>query len=220
MGIYDVPSEELIKRVAAELEKNEHVKAPEWAPFVRTSVHKERQPTQDNWWHLRSASILRKLFMHGPIGVNKLRIAYGGRKNRGHKPERFYRASGNILRTILQQLEKAGLAKQAEKDNYKGRIITPQGHALLESVSTAIIKDQGIEFKEKPKEDLPIKEEKKAKKRKKTAKKKTAKKTTKKTKKTSVKEAPEKTEEKKTAPKEPPQEPAKAAPAEETNGKQ
>lgn len=215
MGIYDVQAEQLIKGVAQELEKDENIQAPEWSPFVKTSVHKERQPTQDNWWYLRSASILRKIFMHGPVGVNKLRIKYGGRKNRGNQPEQFFRASGNIIRKVLQQLEKAGLAKQAEKDNYKGRIITPKGHALLEKVSSEILKEQNIEFKEKPKGELPIKDEKKAKKKakKKTTKKKAVKKTAKKTTKTAKTE--DKPAEKTTEPTE-----VKKAPAEENNGKQ
>ena len=104
MAIYDVQAEELIKRVAVELEKEDAMQPPEWVHFVKTGGSRERQPSQDNWWHIRSASVLRKIFIKGPIGVSKLRVVYGGKKNRGNKPEAFYPASGNILRKILQQL--------------------------------------------------------------------------------------------------------------------
>jgi ribosomal protein S19E (S16A) len=44
-------------------------------------------------------------------------------------------ASGNILRKILQQLEKAGLAKQAEVSGHKGRIITPKAASLINTAA-------------------------------------------------------------------------------------
>lgn len=191
MAIYDVQAEELIKRVAQKLEEEEVVQPAEWAHFVRTGASRDRRPTQENWWHIRSASILRKIFMKGPIGVSKLRVEYGGRKNKGVQPEEFYPASGNIIRKILQQLEKSGLAKQADREGYKGRVVTPKGHALLESISAEIMKEKGIELKEKPKTELPKKKTGKKTAKKKTTKKKAAKKTVK-------KEAEEKAEKKTT----------------------
>ena len=84
------------------------------------------------------------------------------------QPETFCKASGNIIRKVLQTLEKTGLAKQGEKGGYKGRIVTPKGHAILEEAASAILKEKGIELKAKPKTELSTK--------KKAAKKKTAKK--------------------------------------------
>ena len=55
--------------------------------------------------------MLRKLYMNGPVGVSQLRKEYGGRKRRGVRPAHFAKAGGNIIRTILQQLEQAGLAR-------------------------------------------------------------------------------------------------------------
>ena len=125
----------LIQRTAVELEKLPELAPPAWASFVKTGVHKERPPSQDNWWHIRAASILRKVALLGPIGTNKLRVLYGGRKNRGHKPDRFRQGSGNIIRTILQQLQMAGLVKETDIRGHKGRIITPKGQSLLDKVT-------------------------------------------------------------------------------------
>jgi small subunit ribosomal protein S19e len=50
-----------------------------------------------------------------------LKRKYGGKKNRGHKPEKRFDGSGNIIRKILQQLEKAGLIEQKAIRVHKGR---------------------------------------------------------------------------------------------------
>ena len=131
-SVQEVDSQELIKRAARGLEKMEEMKPPEWATFVKTGVHKERPPLQREWWWLRSASVLRKAYISNRIGVTKLRKAYGGRKNRGHKPERKERASGSVIRKILQQLEVAGFLKS---ENRKGRFITPKGQSFLDGVA-------------------------------------------------------------------------------------
>jgi len=134
--VFDVKADELIARTAKELQ----VQAPEWAKFVKTGTSKDRPPVDPNWWNIRSAAILRTIYLRGPVGVNKLRIKYGGKKNRGYKPERFMKGSGSIARKSLQQLEKAGLIIQAQKGTHKGRVVTPAGKKLLDSIATQIKK--------------------------------------------------------------------------------
>lgn len=126
---------QLIKKLAEQLKKNEAIKQPDWAAFVKTGMHVERPPTQADWWYTRTAAVLMSVEKLGPVGVEKLRVKYGGRKNRGHKPEHFYKGSGNILRKALQQLEKAGLIKQTVKDGHKGRVLTPQGRSLIDKTA-------------------------------------------------------------------------------------
>ena len=104
MSIYDVPTDKLLQKTSEALKKIEVITPPAWAGFVKTGMSKSRPPVQDDWWFLRAASILRKIMHFGPIGVSKLRNQYGGRKNRGVKPDKFYKGSGNIIRKILQQL--------------------------------------------------------------------------------------------------------------------
>ncbi len=132
--IYDVDANALIEKAAQELKKVESVKMPKWALFVKTSHSKERPPENHEWWYFRTASVLRKVYMKGPVGVSKLRTKYGSKKNRGHMPEHRYRASGKILRSILQQIEKAGFVSQVDKKGRKGRFITPKGKAFLDGV--------------------------------------------------------------------------------------
>ncbi|MEM5872086.1 MAG: 30S ribosomal protein S19e [Candidatus Aenigmatarchaeota archaeon] len=133
--IKDVEADKLIENLAKELEKIEVMKPPEWAKFVKTGVSRERPPQQKNWWYIRSASVMRKLYLKGPIGVSRLRRIYGSRKRRGHKPEHKYPGSGAIIRNILKQLEKAGFVK-TEKG--KGRVLTPKGKAFMKEIAQKI----------------------------------------------------------------------------------
>jgi small subunit ribosomal protein S19e len=137
----EVPADRLIERLARVLKEqySAHVKPPAWAFYVKTGVHKEKPPSDPNWWYTRAASILRKLYKSGePIGVGTFRIIYGGRQNRGSAPEHFRKGSGSIARKILQQLEKAGLVKQ---EPGKGRVLTPQGRSLLDRVAKEIFEE-------------------------------------------------------------------------------
>ena len=131
--IYDTNTQELIKKAANALK--EKIKAPEWSMFVKTGVAKERPPVDRDWWYMRAASILRKIYLFGPIGTNKLRVKYSSRKNRGYVPEKTFSGSGKIIRVILQQLEKEELLKKAEKGVHKGRIITPKGKSFLDKLA-------------------------------------------------------------------------------------
>lgn len=134
--IHDIEPNKLIEAVAKDLEAT--VKMPEWAQFVKTGAHVERVPTQKNWWQLRAASVLRTVALKGPIGVSKLRVKYGGRKNMGNAPDHFVKAGGKIIRTVLQQLEEAKLIKQDSRGVHKGRVITGAGYTLLNGAAKKI----------------------------------------------------------------------------------
>jgi small subunit ribosomal protein S19e len=162
--MHDVPVNALIEEVAKDLQKVDAIKAPEWAEYAKTGVHKERPPAREDWWFMRCAAVLRSVRRLGPVGVNKLRTKYGGRKRRGHKTEHFYKGSGNVLRKALQQLEAAGLIKKGEKGVHKGRIITPQGVSLIDKAAVRLYKPRDKapkeEKKEAPKPEAKPKEEK------------------------------------------------------------
>ena len=136
----EVPADLLIRRVAEKLKREfEQVKPPQWAFFVKTGVHKERPPQDPDWWYVRAASILRKLYKSGePIGIETFRTIYGGRQNRGVAPERFRKGSGSIVRKILQQLEAAGLVNTIPG---KGRVLSPKGRSLLDRTAKEIMKE-------------------------------------------------------------------------------
>ncbi len=137
--IYDVQPNNLIQEAAVQLKSNKKVIAPDWSVFVKTGASRERPPSNPDWWYMRAASMLRKVYTLGPIGTSKLTRHYGGRKNNGMAPDHFMAGSGKIVRTILQQLEKSKLIEQ-RKEKGKGRIITAEGRSFLDGVAGKLLK--------------------------------------------------------------------------------
>ena len=130
----EINPDKLVSGLAAVLKEKGAVNPPQWSEFVKTGVHAERPPENPDWWFVRAASVLRQVYMRGPIGVGKLRNWYGGRKKRGSRPERHRRAGGKIIRTCLQQLEAAGLIIKEGP----GRKITPKGQSLMDKVAASL----------------------------------------------------------------------------------
>jgi len=138
-NVKDVPAQIMIAEIAKDLKNNKKVLAPDFAKFVKTGSNREKAPQDKDWWYVRMASILRKVAINDKTTVNSLRTYYGGKKNRGVKPEIFKKAGGKIIRVCLQDLEKLGfVTKSAEK---KGRVITPQGQKYLDKIATEILKN-------------------------------------------------------------------------------
>lgn len=138
--VYDVDPQQLIEQAAEALEQDyDDVELPEWARYVKTGVEKERPPRQENWWFLRSAAVLRKVYKDGPLGTEKLRTMFGGKHRRGHAPEHFNKASGKVIRTMLQQLEAAGLVEEQEG---QGRTITADGQSFLDNLSHEVANNE------------------------------------------------------------------------------
>ncbi len=128
--MFDVKQEKLVEALGEELK--DEIEMPEWAQFVKTGVNRERPPVEDDWWFVRAGSILRQVELKGPIGVSKLRYKYGGKeKDTGVEPGEFKKSSGKVVRTILQQLEDAGLVEKGQKGVHKGRVTTSDGQSFI-----------------------------------------------------------------------------------------
>ncbi|MEL9940120.1 MAG: 30S ribosomal protein S19e [Ignisphaera sp.] len=137
--VKDVPADMLIRKLAEYLKGNvPAVKPPSWAMFSKTGSHRERVPDDPDWWYMRAAAILRKLYLaEEPLGVGTFRTVFGGLKRRGSAPPHFRKGGGSNIRKILQQLEKAGLVRKTDK----GRVISDEGRRLLDTLALEIFKD-------------------------------------------------------------------------------
>jgi small subunit ribosomal protein S19e len=138
-SVYDLTPQEFNLKLAEALKNIPEFKEPEWAKFVKSSPSKQRPIEDENFWHKRAASILRQIYRKRIVGVNRLRTKYGSKKNRGMKPERFMRAGGKIIRTVLQQCDKAGFTEtikeiKGTKEKRMGRKLTPMGKKFLEEL--------------------------------------------------------------------------------------
>jgi small subunit ribosomal protein S19e len=134
---YDVPADMLIGRLAEAL-KQEDIPAPSWIPFVKTGAHADKPPQNRDWWHIRCASILRKIYLHGPIGINGLRNDYGGGKPSGYGAAHHKDAGGAIIRNAIHGLEKLGYLEKVER---KGRVVSKQGMQKLDRLATEILNE-------------------------------------------------------------------------------
>ena len=136
--VYDVPADIFVNRLS-EILKNEDITVPEWASFVKTGTHAEKPPQNPDWWHIRCASILRKIYFHGPASVNELRSMYGGGRPVGYGAAHHKYAGGAIIRNAIHGLEKLGYVVNVEK---KGRMLTKQGTQKLDRLATEILKEK------------------------------------------------------------------------------
>jgi small subunit ribosomal protein S19e len=141
--VYDVPAEDLIQVIAVELKKYNKITPPEWAGYVKTGSFKQHGPQNPDWWFVRCASVLRKVYVSGPIGTSHLRKAYGGLRRGRNRPEKSTKASGAVIRKALQQLESEGLITSSRP----GRIISAKGRSLLDKFSATLVKEKFPELK-------------------------------------------------------------------------
>ncbi len=133
---YDVPAQKLIPKAAEALKQVDAIKPPAWAKFAKTGVCSERPPEQKDWWYLRSAAVLRKIYISGPIGIRHLCKAYGKKKSLGVRPATVYPSSGSVMRKVVQQLEKSGFISRIERGKRTlGRRVTPKGQKFLDGIS-------------------------------------------------------------------------------------
>jgi small subunit ribosomal protein S19e len=140
VAVQEVEARKLVAKLKEELKAVESIKPPEWIAFAKSGSGRERPPIQKDFWYIRSASVLRRIYLNGPIGVEKLKTFYGSRKRRGTKPARFRKASGSILRKILQQLEAAGFVEKLDKKGVKGRKISATGKKFLDKAAYEVSK--------------------------------------------------------------------------------
>jgi len=122
------------KSLAEALKKEESFEVPEWANFVKSGSNRERPINEEDFWFKRAASILRQIYIREVVGVQRLRTRYGGRKDRGQKPDKFIKSGGKIIRLILQQAEEAGFVEK-ETGKKKGRKLTSKGKEFLEKIA-------------------------------------------------------------------------------------
>ena len=138
-SVYELHAQEYNKKLAEALKKVPEFKEPEWLKFVKSAPSKERPIDDPDFWYKRCASILRQVYKKGILGVNRLKTKYGSKKNRGYAPEQFKKASGKIIRVILQQTDAAGLTQIAKeikgvRSKKPGRELTTKGKDFMEAI--------------------------------------------------------------------------------------
>ena len=133
-NVYDVEATELVQLVASRLKGK--IKKPEYIDYVKSGSGKERQPSDPDFWYIRTASILRQIYLNGPVGVSTLRTRYGSRKDHVVHRHHHVPASGSIISDAIKELEALKYVKKTKS----GRVITPEGKSFLDKLSNEISK--------------------------------------------------------------------------------
>ncbi|XP_074277698.1 small ribosomal subunit protein eS19x-like [Silene latifolia] len=138
-AVKDVSPHDFVKAYASHLKRSGKMELPHWTDIVKTGKHKELAPYDPDWYYIRAASIARKVYLRGGIGVGGFRRIYGGSQRNGSRPRHFCMSSGSVARHILQQLQSINII---EIDPKGGRKITSSGQRDLDQVAGRIGADE------------------------------------------------------------------------------
>ncbi|KAL4303409.1 hypothetical protein GQ457_10G015870 [Hibiscus cannabinus] len=100
---------DFVKAYAAHLKRSGKIELPSWTDIVKTGKFKELPPYDPDWYFIRAASMARKIYLRGGLGVGAFRRIYGGAKQNGSCPHHFCKSSGSVARHILQQLQNVNI---------------------------------------------------------------------------------------------------------------
>ncbi|KAK4253171.1 hypothetical protein QN277_010771 [Acacia crassicarpa] len=134
--VKDASPHEFVKAYAAHLKRSGKMEPPEWIDIVKTARFKELAPYDPDWYYIRAASMARKIYLRGGLGVGAFQRIYGGSKRNGSRPPHFCKSSGAIARHILHELQNMNII---EADPNGGRRITPSGRRDLDQVTGRIV---------------------------------------------------------------------------------
>merc|ERR550514_1964214 len=110
--VKDVEAAKFITSFAQHLKRQGRFEIPKWADVVKTGRAKELPPNDPDWLYVRTASMVRKIYIRGGSGVGGFRKVYGTQQRRGTQKKLFVKGPGKIIRYIFQQLEEMGLVEQ------------------------------------------------------------------------------------------------------------
>merc|ERR1712087_1004809 len=110
--VKDVEADKFITAFAQHLKRQGRFEIPKWADVVKTAKFKELPPNDPDWLYVRTASMVRKIYIRGGSGVGAFTKVYGKQQRRGTCTNKFSKGSGKICRYILQKLEEMGLVEQ------------------------------------------------------------------------------------------------------------
>jgi len=137
--VKDVGAAAFITAFADHLKNKQEFEVPVYADIIKTGIHKDHSPYDDDWFYVRAAAIARQVYIHRGIGVGALRRHFGGAQRRGTRRQKFVKGSGGLIRNILQQLENL---EYVERDNLGGRIVTDEGQGALDQVANSVFNNE------------------------------------------------------------------------------
>merc|ERR1719277_1481211 len=97
--VKDVEAHKFIKAFSQHLKRQGRFEIPKWADVVKTGIGRELPPLDPDWIYIRTASVVRKIYIRGGVGVGGLRTKYGTKKRRGTSRMFSPKAQGKFCAT-------------------------------------------------------------------------------------------------------------------------
>uniref|UniRef100_A0A2L2Z8N8 Ribosomal protein S19 n=1 Tax=Parasteatoda tepidariorum TaxID=114398 RepID=A0A2L2Z8N8_PARTP len=76
-SVNDVNLHDFVKALSAHFKMSGKLKVPEFVDVVKTGMHTELAPYDEDWLYTRCASVARHLFIRSPACVGALTKIYG-----------------------------------------------------------------------------------------------------------------------------------------------
>mmetsp|Transcript_33595 Transcript_33595/g.24630 ORF Transcript_33595/g.24630 Transcript_33595/m.24630 type:complete len:149 (+) Transcript_33595:35-481(+) len=137
--VRDVPAAKFIAAYADVLKNNDKFIVPKWVDTVKTGVHKELAPYDPDWYYIRAAAVIRKIYLRPGTGVGALQKRFGGAYRRGARPSVHQDAASGIIRSVLRSFDELKLTEETEKG---GRKISRTGQQALDLVAHQVAYDE------------------------------------------------------------------------------
>jgi len=144
--VKDVPAQQFVSELAAHFKKSQKLELPEWHDLIKTGAYKQLCPQDPDWYYIRAAAVVRKIYLRGGIGIGAFSKIYGGSVNNGSAPAHHAKAARGLHRHILQQLQNISLVNK--KKEKKGRYITKEGQRELDTIAAQIVAKRPAVFKQ------------------------------------------------------------------------
>mmetsp|Transcript_7254 Transcript_7254/g.7951 ORF Transcript_7254/g.7951 Transcript_7254/m.7951 type:complete len:150 (+) Transcript_7254:46-495(+) len=133
--VRDVEPAKFINAYADVLKNNDKFHVPKWVELVKTGVHKELAPYDPDWYFVRAAATIRKIYLRPGSGVGALAKRFGGGFRRGARPVKHQDSATGIIRAILLALDDLKLTEKTENG---GRRVTKIGQQALDLIANQI----------------------------------------------------------------------------------
>lgn len=75
--VKDVSAADFIRGYADWLKKNNKLDIPAWTTFIKSGIACELAPYDDDWVYIRTASVARKIYLRGHLGVGTMKHIFG-----------------------------------------------------------------------------------------------------------------------------------------------
>ena len=137
--VRDIPAAKFIAAYAEILKNNDNFVVPKWADLVKTGVHKELAPYDPDWYFVRAAAIVRKIYLRKGTGVGDLKKRFGGSYRRGSRPEHHRDSAGGIIRACVLSLDELKVTEKCAKG---GRQISRVGQQALDLVAGQVARGE------------------------------------------------------------------------------